>query len=122
MAEQSIRTEIAPPEESRATRTTKRLLLVLTLTFESATLGAGQQTSPADQQRARELLRALNARDTVALRRFVDANLLTSGTGVPTSEVRVTRLLTIRTDLGPRDFQRTDTGAANDYVASSWPG
>ena len=65
-----------------------------------------------------ELLRAMNARDTVALRRFVEEHFVTSGPDVPTPAVRVARLGAIRTNLGQLEFQKlagqTERSAAED--------
>ena len=99
-------------------RMTGNLLLVLALVVGSTSRIAGQQTAASPRQRMTlELLRAMNARDTVALRRFVDAHFVTSGPNAPTPEVRVGRLLAIRTNLGALDFQRADTSGPNEYVA-----
>ena len=99
-------------------RRTGNLLLVLALVVGSTGRIAGQQTAASPRQRMTlELLRAMNARDTVALRRFVDAHFVTSGPNAPTPEVRVGRLLAIRTNLGALDFQRADTSGPNEYVA-----
>ena len=95
---------------------TRRCLLTLALVLGYTTPSAGQQTD-ADRQTTLELLRAMNARDTVALRRFVDDHFVTSGAGVPTPEVRVGRLLAIRSNLGQLDFAKVDTGGANEFVS-----
>jgi hypothetical protein len=97
---------------------TRKLLLVLAPMFGYATRGAGQQTTESTRQRmALELLSAMNARDTVALRRFVEAHFVTSGPGVPAPAVRVTRLSTIRTNLGELEFRKVDSSSANEFVA-----
>jgi hypothetical protein len=99
-------------------RMTRNLLMVLALVLGHTSRVASQQTTGSPRQRMTlELLRAMNARDTVALRRFVAEHFVTSGPGVPTPEVRVGRLLAIRTNLGALEFQRADTGGANEYVA-----
>src|SRR4051812_24396218 len=108
----------APADEprSRVMHTTRKLAVVLALVLGHSTRGAGQQpTASAQQQMARDLLTAMNARDTVALRRFVDAHFVTSGPGVPAPAVRVERLLTIRSNLGQLEFQRADTGGPNEF-------
>ena len=88
-------------------RMTRKLLLVLALAFGYASPGAGQQTAGSTRQRMTlELLSAMNARDTVALRRFVDEHFVTSGPGATTPAVRVARLGAVRTNLGAR-FHRT---------------
>src|SRR5262245_43940222 len=97
---------------------TRNLLLMLALVFGFTSRVAGQQAAGSTRQRMTlDLLRAMNARDTVALRRFVDEHFMTSGPGVPTPEVRVGRLLALRTNLGALEFQRADTGGPNEYVA-----
>ena len=99
-------------------RTTRKLLLLLTLLFGYTTPGAAQQSPvSAPRQLTLDLLGAMNARDTVALRRFVDAHFVTTGPGVPTPQVRVERLLSIRTNLGELSFQKVDTGGPNELVA-----
>ena len=96
---------------------TRNVLLVLALLFGYTSRGAGQQTSGSTRQRMTlELLSAMNARDTVALRRFVDEHFVTSGPGVPTPAVRVARLGAIRTNLGALEFQRVDTSGPNEFV------
>jgi CubicO group peptidase (beta-lactamase class C family) len=98
-------------------RMTRHLLLVLAMLFGYASHVAAQQTTASPRQRMTlDLLRAMNARDTVALTRFVNEHFVTSGPGAPTPEVRVGRLLALRTNLGPLEFQRVDTGAHNEYV------
>src|SRR5947208_13597740 len=98
--------------------TTRKLVLVLALVFGYASRSAGQQATDSTRQRLTlELLRAMNARDTVALRRFVDEHFVTSGPDVPTPAVRVARLGAIRTNLGELQFQRVDTGGPNEFVA-----
>src|SRR5690349_4346015 len=99
----SPRSPFVPADEprSRAMPMTNKLVLALALVFGFATRGAGQQATGSAQQRLTlELLRAMNARDTVALRRFVDAHFVTSGPDVPAPAVRVARLGALRTNLG----------------------
>src|SRR3954469_12964830 len=71
-----VRPTRLPSDEprSRAMRMTRKLVLVLALVFGYTTRGAGQQTGSTWQRVTLELLSAMNARDTAALRRFVDAH------------------------------------------------
>jgi CubicO group peptidase (beta-lactamase class C family) len=94
----------------------KKALLALALLLGYTTPIAAQRPD-ADRQATLELLRVLNARDTVALRRFVDVHFLTSGPGVPTPDGRVGRLLTIRSNLGQLDFTRVDSAGSNEFVS-----
>ena len=98
-------------------RTTGKLALMFALVFGSTTRAAAQQApDPARQRMALDLLRAMNARDTVALRRFVDEHFATSGPGVPSPAERVTRLGRIRSNLGELQFRKVDSSTANEFV------
>ncbi|MEP7347300.1 MAG: serine hydrolase domain-containing protein, partial [Gemmatimonadaceae bacterium] len=99
-------------------RMSRKILLGLTLLSAWTATGAAQQSKgPTREQTARELLRAINTRDTAAIRRFVDEHFVTSGPDARPPAARAARLAELTSELGQLDVRSVDTSTANEVAA-----
>jgi CubicO group peptidase (beta-lactamase class C family) len=81
------------------TRTTRRLLVALSITVAPFATVASQQTDAAESL-LRGLVRAMNTGDSVAVATFVRQNFVLEGPNVPTIDQRVERLLGLAAGWG----------------------
>src|SRR5262249_48196362 len=94
-----------------------KVSLGLTLLAAWTATGAGQQSKePTRETTARELVRAINTRDTAVIRRFVDEHFVTSGPDARPAAARAARIAALTSDLGQLEIRSVDTSTANEVA------
>jgi CubicO group peptidase (beta-lactamase class C family) len=102
--------------KEREMRAIGALMLVGSLTGSLPTLACAQQPA-AGEQTVRELVRAMNARDTAALRGFVTEHFITSGPSAVPVPVRVERLVNLASRFGELAVHRVEPPSGNELSA-----